>query len=104
MAVSREDVRKVAELARLGISDDVLSEYVGQLNGILEHMDVLRQVESSGAMKAAEENREGMRLRADEPGDSVKLATDRESFAPLMRDGFFLVPRLATHEDSGDES
>jgi Asp-tRNA(Asn)/Glu-tRNA(Gln) amidotransferase C subunit len=22
-----------------------------------------------------------------------------ESFAPAMRDGFFIVPRLATHED-----
>jgi hypothetical protein len=25
-----------------------------------------------------------------------------ESFAPSMRDGFFLVPRLATHEDSAE--
>jgi hypothetical protein len=23
-----------------------------------------------------------------------------DSIAPLMRDGFFIVPRLATHEDS----
>jgi hypothetical protein len=27
-----------------------------------------------------------------------------ESFAPAMRDGFFLVPRLATHEDSTESS
>jgi hypothetical protein len=25
-----------------------------------------------------------------------------ESFAPAMRDGFFIVPRLATHEDSSE--
>jgi hypothetical protein len=25
-----------------------------------------------------------------------------ESFAPAMRDGFFIVPRLATHEDQGE--
>ena len=25
-----------------------------------------------------------------------------ESFAPAMRDGFFIVPRLATHEDPAE--
>ena len=28
----------------------------------------------------------------------------REAAAPEMRDGFFLVPRLSTHEDAGDPS
>jgi hypothetical protein len=28
------------------------------------------------------------------------LATLPETFAPEMRDGFFVVPRLATHEDA----
>ena len=36
--------------------------------------------------------------------DAVSLEHPRAHFAPLMRDGFFLVPRLATHDDAGDES
>jgi hypothetical protein len=38
-----------------------------------------------------------MRLRADD-GAQYPLARQREEFAPSMRDGFFLVPRLSTHE------
>ena len=38
----------------------------------------------------------GTRLRADD-GDPYPLAREREALAPDMRDGFFVVPRLATH-------
>jgi hypothetical protein len=44
-----------------------------------------------------------MPLRSDAP-PSVSLAREREEFAPKMKLGFFLVPRLATHEDPGEES
>jgi hypothetical protein len=30
----------------------------------------------------------------------VSLLRPRDTFAPSMRDGFFLVPRLSTHEDA----
>jgi hypothetical protein len=43
-------------------------------------------------------------MRSDNDGASVSLTNPRESFAPLMRDGFFLVPRLATHEDQGERA
>ena len=32
----------------------------------------------------------------------IPLARAREDIAPEMRDGFFLVPRLSTHEDGAD--
>lgn len=103
MAVTPDDVRHVAQLARLGIPDATLATYVEQLNGILLHMDALQAVPTSGAAAEAEAEAAGMRLRADSPGP-VPLATARETFAPRMLDGFFLVPRLATHEDAGEES
>lgn len=106
MAVTSDDVRHVAQLARLGLAEDELARYVGQLNGILVHMEALQAVPSTGAAQAAaaaEARAEPMRLRPDVPG-SVPLAIAREKFAPMMRGGFFLVPRLATHEDAGDES
>lgn len=114
MAVSKDDVRHIAGLARLGVPDERIEALVGELNGILGHIDALQQVPSAGLAAAAQEARAGMPLRADEP-PSVPLARPRESFAPEMRgrdgasvramkDGFFLVPRLATHEDAGDAS
>jgi aspartyl-tRNA(Asn)/glutamyl-tRNA(Gln) amidotransferase subunit C len=41
-----------------------------------------------------------MPLRADD-APPVALRRARELFAPATRDGFFLVPRLATHGDAG---
>jgi aspartyl-tRNA(Asn)/glutamyl-tRNA(Gln) amidotransferase subunit C len=44
-----------------------------------------------------------MPLRVD-AGPPYPLARPPGSFAPSMRDGFFLVPRLASHEDVGDDA
>jgi hypothetical protein len=45
------------------------------------------------------ESDHGAPLRADS-GPQIPLARPRETFAPKMADGFFLVPRLSTHEDA----
>lgn len=97
MAVSRDDVMHIAALARLAIPEARIPELVAQLNGILGHMDVLRDVDTSGAAKAAAAD-EPLPLRADS-GPPLSLAAPIESFAPKVRDGFIIVPRLATHED-----
>ena len=99
MAVTPEDVRHVAHLARLAIPEDQLAMYVSQLNGILSHMEALQRVPRSEVGAAAEAAREGMRTRDDQLG-SVKLDLPREQGAPAMRAGFYLVPRLATHGDA----
>ena len=99
MSVSEQDVRHVASLARLGLDDARVSTLVGELNRILEHMDVLQQVPLPDALDttAAEH---GLPLREDRVAP-VPLATPRDAFAPSMRHGFFLVPRLASHQQAG---
>ena len=95
MAVSRDDVRRIAALARIGIPEERVDALVAELSGILGHMDVLAKVDTSAVSDVAAP---GMPLGADEP-PSVRLLRAREDFAPQTRDGFFLVPRLSTHED-----
>lgn len=102
MAVSEEDVRHVAELARLGIDPARLPSLVRELNGILGHMDVLNAVEV-GAGRQEPGPSEPAPLRQDDLAP-LPLSVPREDFAPEMRDGFFLVPRLSTHEDAGERS
>ena len=102
MAISESDVRHVAALARLEIAEERVDGLVRELNGILVHMDVLQRIELSAPGSAEVEQSvsgvpEPTPLREDEPG-SVALAAPREAFAPAVRDGFFLVPRLSTHE------
>ena len=97
MAVTEQDVRHVAALARLGLPAGRLPELVAELNRILEHMDVLSQVGTAAVQPVVGVGAGGTPLRTDE-GPQLPLARPRESFAPQMRDGFLLVPRLATHE------
>ncbi len=98
MAVSREDVLHVAELARLNVPADRLEQLVEELNGILSHMDVLQRIETPSSTHISIENLDSTPLRSDWSGP-LSMHTPRESFAPSMRDGFFVVPRLGTHED-----
>lgn len=104
MAVTPDEVRRVARLARVGLDEARLPALVTELNGILGHMEILSRVSSAGAVETAEAAQAGMVLRPDQPGAAVPLAHPRESFAPAMRAGFFLVPRLATHEGAGEDS
>lgn len=99
MAVTREDVAHIAGLARLALPDERLTEVVRQLNSILGHMDVLQQVDTSHVLTMAQEGNEHLPMRPD-AGPPIAMHRTREQFAPEMRDGFFLVPRLATHEDA----
>jgi aspartyl-tRNA(Asn)/glutamyl-tRNA(Gln) amidotransferase subunit C len=99
MAVTREDLLHVASLARLALDETSVPRLVSELNGILEHMEVLQKVDTSGVTPAEGVGDAGMPLRAD-GGPPYPLAHSRETFAPAMRDGFFLVPRLSTHEDA----
>jgi aspartyl-tRNA(Asn)/glutamyl-tRNA(Gln) amidotransferase subunit C len=103
MAITREDVLHIADLARLGVDSARADELTRELSSILGHMEVLSQVDTASVTPAAGVGAGGTPLRAD---DRVAPLMERalESFAPSMRDGFFIVPRLATHEDPTESS
>lgn len=103
MSVTEAEVRHVASLARLGLEADVIPTIAAELNGILAHMEVLSRVDTSNLAPVTGIGAAGTPLRVD-GGNQIPLVRPRESFAPAMRDGFLLVPRLATHEDSDAES
>jgi aspartyl-tRNA(Asn)/glutamyl-tRNA(Gln) amidotransferase subunit C len=82
--------------------EERVPELVTQLNAILEHMDVLNRVDTKGVIGTAGIGDGGTPLRPDE-GPQIPLARPRADFAPEMRDDFFLVPRLATHDTAAEE-
>ena len=99
MAVTLADVQHVAALARLGLTADRAQALVSELNTILVHMDVLAKVNTEGVQEVSGVGAAGLPLRSD-AGPPTPLARPREQFAPRMEDGFFLVPRLSTHENA----
>jgi aspartyl-tRNA(Asn)/glutamyl-tRNA(Gln) amidotransferase subunit C len=102
VTVSVDDVRHIAQLARLALDHDRVPALVGELNRILDHMDVLQRVEVVG-VEADAPGRASAALREDRVAP-IPLQHPRESFAPESRDGFVLVPRLATHADEDNAS
>ena len=66
-------------------------------------MDVLAKVSTDDVLPVTGIGASGTPLRPDEPRVApVEHAI--ENFAPKFEQGFFLVPRLATHEDASEES
>ena len=108
MAVTRDDLTRVAELARLRLDEERVPALVAQLNGILEHMAVLAGVATEGVQGAAGVGDAGLPLRTD-AGPPVPLERPPEALAPRLpdgsrawRDGFYVVPRLSTHEGADE--
>ncbi|HTD83746.1 MAG TPA: Asp-tRNA(Asn)/Glu-tRNA(Gln) amidotransferase subunit GatC [Gemmatimonadaceae bacterium] len=101
MAVTREDVLHIADLARLGVDSARADELTKELSSILQHMEVLSQVDTAQVTLVAGVGTGGTPLRPDERVTPLMEGT-LESFAPSMRDGFFIVPRLSTHEDPAE--
>jgi len=97
VAVTIDDVRHIATLARLGLTDARAAAIVAELNTILEHMDELAKVDTAGVEEAIGVGAEGLPVR-DDKGPPFPLARSIDAFAPSVRDGFLLVPRLSTHE------
>jgi aspartyl-tRNA(Asn)/glutamyl-tRNA(Gln) amidotransferase subunit C len=91
---SLDDVRHIAELARIGVPEDRLPVLAREISGILEHMSVLQGVDLSRVAGAAE--LPDTPWRADH-GPAIPLLRALADFAPEVRDGFLIVPRLATH-------
>jgi aspartyl-tRNA(Asn)/glutamyl-tRNA(Gln) amidotransferase subunit C len=104
VAVTIDDVRHVAALARLGISEERAAALVSELNGILGHMAALEATDTTGLAEVIGVGATGTPLREDRGGRSDTLAVAPQAFAPEMRHGLFIVPRLATHESSTEDA
>ena len=93
MTLKSDDVRSIAQLARLHIDDDSVDRYVDDLSSILTLVDQMNQVDSSGVEPLANPLDASQRLRSDE----VTESNQRDHFqqiAPDVADGYYRVPRV----------
>jgi aspartyl-tRNA(Asn)/glutamyl-tRNA(Gln) amidotransferase subunit C len=89
MALTIEEVRKIAALARLRFSPEEEAVFVGQLGKIVDYIDQLQSYESGSEEEAVQ----GALEAEDVPRDCLP----REQFlanAPAAMDGFLLVPEV----------
>ncbi|MFI5035151.1 MAG: Asp-tRNA(Asn)/Glu-tRNA(Gln) amidotransferase subunit GatC [Acidimicrobiales bacterium] len=92
-ALRREDVAKVARLARLKLSDAELDLFTGQLSQVLEHATDMATLDLEGVAATAHPFGLVNVVRADD----VTPCLDRDEVlgaAPESQDGRFAVPRI----------
>ncbi len=97
MAITREEVRKIAELAKLDFSDEELGEFTEQFQHILDYIEKLKEVGIEGVEPTSHvsltEGFEKHMLRQDEPHPSLTVE-EALANAPDRRDDHFLVPKV----------
>lgn len=93
MALTPEDVSRIAHLARLGVDDDKLSEYAGEISSVLGLVEQMNSVDTSGVEPMAHPTHATQRLRSDEVTELDRRAQLQEG-APSVQDGLFLVPKV----------
>jgi aspartyl-tRNA(Asn)/glutamyl-tRNA(Gln) amidotransferase subunit C len=91
--LSKDEVRHVAMLARLGLEPGDEEFYAEQLSGILAHIDRLQQLDTEDIPPTAQVVEVANRLREDVPRPGLDQA-DALANAPAAVDGFFRVPSI----------
>jgi aspartyl-tRNA(Asn)/glutamyl-tRNA(Gln) amidotransferase subunit C len=90
MALSTEDVRHIARLARIAVTDSEVARYTAQLSGILEHFEALAQAPVDGLEPTAHPLPLSNVMRADEVAPSLPQDVALAN-APAEEDGCFRV-------------
>ena len=93
MSLSAEDVRWVAHLARLELSQDELSTITPQLQAIVAYVDQLRQVNTESVEPLAHPLPLQNVFRSDEPAPSLPVDAALAN-APARQGDFYRVPAV----------
>ncbi len=96
MRITEKEVRYVADLAHLRLSDAEVARFQAELDGILAHMDKLKEIDTTGVEPMAQvlfDAGENASLRPGIPapplGNQRALAN-----APQPGAGYFKVPKV----------
>lgn len=97
MALTPQDVSRIALLARLELSEAEQTRMLAQLNGFFDIVERMRAVDTTGVaplytpLSAVQDVT--LRLREDAVTESDRREANQAS-APAVEEGLFLVPRV----------
>ena len=97
MALTPQDIGRIANLARLALSDNDSERMLTQLNGFFGIVEKMRAVDTSGIAPLphpiAAIQPVALRLRADVASEPNQREANQQS-APAVERGLFLVPKV----------
>lgn len=93
MSLQRQEVEKIAHLARIALSEQDIPEYTRNLSNILTLVEEMNTVDTNGITPMAHPLEVTARLRPD----AVTESNQRDHFqqiAPQVESGLYLVPKV----------
>ena len=93
MSLTEKDIKKIAHLARLQISEQDIPAYQTELSRILGMIDQMNEVDTATVEPLSHPGDEGLRLRPDQ----AQAVIDRDRLqggAPSTERGLYLVPKV----------
>jgi len=93
MSLGPAEVGKIAHLARLAIREQDVPAYARNLSAILELVEQMNAVDTSGVAPLANPLDMAQRLRADEVTETDQRA-HFQAIAPRVEAGLYLVPKV----------
>lgn len=93
MSLDRNDVEKIAHLARLQIEESDVQEYAENLTNILDLVDQMQSIDTTEVSPLAHPLDAVQRLRVDEITEKNKR-DELQSASPAVENGLFLVPKV----------
>ena len=91
--ITKEEVKHVAKLARLELTESEIEKYAEQLGNILTYVEQMKEVDTTGVEPMPHAIPVTNVMREDE----VKYEQTKEELmknAPYEEDGFFRVPKI----------
>ena len=93
MSVDKATVARIARLARINVPEDRQEQLVGELNGILDWIAELDEVDSGAVEPLASVTGHGLPRRSDEVTDGDRV-DEVLANVPETAGGFFVVPKV----------
>lgn len=93
MSLSLEEVRRIADLARIAVTDAEAAHVQAQLNDILAMIERMQAVDARGVAPMAHAQDVTLRLREDAVTESDRHEL-YQSIAPQVEAGLYLVPKV----------
>ncbi len=93
MSLERQEVEKIAHLARLAVPEEDRETLARELSGILDFVEQMSAVDTGGVEPMAHPLRMAQRLRPDRVTEESRRELF-QSIAPETEAGLYLVPKV----------
>lgn len=91
--LKKEEVKKVAQLANLYLSNEEEERFSKQLTAILDYVSKLDELATDGIEPLFSIEKERMEMREDKIEKGLELS-EIEHLSENLKDGFFVVPKI----------